>query len=420
MTAPQPQLPIRFDVPLDTERVRLRLHRDDDLDAVHAVHSRADVCRLLPYPPRSRAENAERLADWTRRRELADDGDVVVLAIERRDGAAGGAADGAAVIGQFYVWLASAEHATAEVGWALHPDHAGRGFATEAGRAVLRALVARGIHRVVAQLDPRNAASIAVCRRLGMRREADRADLHWRAGKDPAGGAGAGAWESSQLFAILGREVAAREAGRSDAVAPDFERPAPRPQPGTHPPAPALPAEFAAPISTERLTLRLMTMADVDAVHAYQSREDVCRFLLHGPRDRERVAEAVAEYAAATRLEHDGDYWELAIERTADGRVMGHVYFAVVDAASAHAEIGWTLHPDFQGLGYATEAARAMLQVAVADLRMHRVRAELDPRNEASIALCRRLGMTQEAGLVEDLWLTREWAGTAVFALTAG
>jgi len=47
------------------------------------------------------------------------------------------------------------------------------------------------------------------------------------------------------------------------------------------------------------------------------------------------------------------------------------------------------------------------------------VRAELDPRNDASIALCRRLGMREEAHFVEDMWFKGEWADTGVYAILA-
>ena len=48
---------------------------------------------------------------------------------------------------------------------------------------------------------------------------------------------------------------------------------------------------------------------------------------------------------------------------------------------------------------------------------MHRVVAELDPRNTPSIRLCRRLGMREEAHFVQDLWFKGAWADTGVFAM---
>lgn len=179
---------------------------------------------------------------------------------------------------------------------------------------------------------------------------------------------------------------------------------------------PNLPYEFA-PLRTERLLLRLMTVADVDAIHAYQSREDVCRYLPFEPRSRDEVAAKVAQYAGATTLAADGDYWQLAVER--GGGVIGDVYFSLKSVQNSTGVIGWTLHPDHQGQGYMSEAARAVLRIAFEEIGLHRVMAELDPRNNASIALCKRLGMREEAYFVEDLWFKGEWADTGVYAILA-
>jgi len=182
-----------------------------------------------------------------------------------------------------------------------------------------------------------------------------------------------------------------------------------------------LPFVFDEPLGTERLTLRLMTPADVDDVHSYQSREDVSRYLLFGPRSRDEVAAKLVTYATATTLANDGDVLELAVELHASpgagARVIGNSYFQIASVKNSRAEIGWTLHPDFMGQGYATEAAEAVLGLAFDRLRLHRVCAELDPRNDASIRLCRRLGMREEAHFVADLWFKGGWADTGTYAI---
>jgi RimJ/RimL family protein N-acetyltransferase len=182
----------------------------------------------------------------------------------------------------------------------------------------------------------------------------------------------------------------------------------------------SLPYVFGEPIRTERLILRLETTADTDDVFSYQSREDVCRYLLFEPRTREDVEERMAKNGAATSLEKDGDYLQLALElpRTEDtpARVIGDSYFTIASLENSRGEIGWTLHPDFAGRGYAAEAARAMLDIAFRQIRLHRVYAELDPRNSASIALCKRLGMREEAFFVKDLWFKGQWADTGIYA----
>jgi RimJ/RimL family protein N-acetyltransferase len=182
-----------------------------------------------------------------------------------------------------------------------------------------------------------------------------------------------------------------------------------------------VPYVFAEPIRTERLVLRLMTEADVDDIFSYQSREDVCRYLLFEPRTHDDVAERVAKHAVATTLGQDGDYLQLALELPATtdtpARVIGDSYFTLSSLENSRGEIGWTLHPDFAGHGYATEAARAVLDIAFETIRLHRVQAELDPRNAASIALCKRLGMREEAFFVKDLWFKGDWADTGMYAI---
>src|SRR5690349_11299661 len=179
---------------------------------------------------------------------------------------------------------------------------------------------------------------------------------------------------------------------------------------------PHLPHTFE-PVRTERLLLRMMTPADTDDVYAYQSLPDVCRYLLFEPRSRALVAEKVAGQAVATTLTVDGDYWQPAVEL--DGRVIGDLFFRLESIEHQTAEIGWTLHPDFGGRGLMTEAASALLGIAFETLALHRVFANLDPRNTASAALCRRLGMREEAYHVEDMWSKGQWTDSSIYALLA-
>ncbi len=179
---------------------------------------------------------------------------------------------------------------------------------------------------------------------------------------------------------------------------------------------PHLPHTFE-PVRTERLLLRMMTPADTDDVHAYQSLPDVCRYLLFEPRSRTVVAEKVAGQADATTLTADGDYWQPAVEL--DGRVVGDLFFRLESIEHQTAEIGWTLHPEFGGRGLMTEADGALLAIAFDTLGLHRVFANLDPRNTASAALCRRLGMREEAYHVEDMWSKGQWTDSSIYALLA-
>ena len=178
-----------------------------------------------------------------------------------------------------------------------------------------------------------------------------------------------------------------------------------------------IPFVLTEPIETDRLTLRLMTMRDVDAVHAYQSLEEVARYQLFEPRDRSAVASKIAAWSESTTLEHNEDYLQLAVVRRSDDQLVGDLYFTVKSVENSTAELGWSFNPQFTGHGYATEGAHALLRIAFDTMKLHRVIAELDPRNDRSVALCLRLGMRREAHFVEDMMFKGQWADTGVYAL---
>jgi aminoglycoside 6'-N-acetyltransferase len=174
-------------------------------------------------------------------------------------------------------------------------------------------------------------------------------------------------------------------------------------------------------LRTERLVLRLMNDGDLQDVHDWMSDPDVVRYQLYEPRSLELVQEHIDKVKVATRLEKADDFVEFAIELPASetdrARVIGCLYFRLESVENSTAEIGWALTAAFQGKGYAAEAARAVLDVAFGPMELHRVIANLDPRNGASIALCLRLGMRHEALHLEDLWFKGEWGDTGIYAI---
>jgi RimJ/RimL family protein N-acetyltransferase len=175
------------------------------------------------------------------------------------------------------------------------------------------------------------------------------------------------------------------------------------------------------PIITERLALRpLDPFTDVDAVHAYQSREDVCRYIPYNPRTREEVAERLAD-AERNRvtIEKEGDALILAVVTRDTDTLVGDVMLAWRSAEHRSGEIGYVINPEHHGNGYATEATRALFPLAFDGLGLHRVIARIDARNDASAAVLRKLGMRQEAVLVENEWFKGEWTTEIDFALLA-
>ena len=143
---------------LHTARLRLRPFTGADADALFALQSDARVLRYWDAPPWTEPARAERFLAACR--AMADDGTGARLAIDR-------VADGA-----FLGWCAltrwDATHRSASLGYCLTEASWGRGYATEAARALLRwAFDTLDLNRVQAEADTRNAASARVLGKVG-------------------------------------------------------------------------------------------------------------------------------------------------------------------------------------------------------------------------------------------------------------
>ncbi|WEB41046.1 GNAT family N-acetyltransferase [Streptomyces yunnanensis] len=185
------------------------------------------------------------------------------------------------------------------------------------------------------------------------------------------------------------------------------------------PPLPPLPFTPAYPLRTERLDLRPVRHDDFDAVYAYQRRPEVCRYLYWGPHDEAASRASVADKTTRTTLRESGDFLQLAVVVHETGTLVGDVTFVYASRRHRQGGIGYVFNPEHAGRGYATEAARALLELGFDQLGLHRVQAELDGRNTASAKLLERLGMRREGHLRENEFLDGEWSDEVVYAMLA-
>jgi RimJ/RimL family protein N-acetyltransferase len=173
------------------------------------------------------------------------------------------------------------------------------------------------------------------------------------------------------------------------------------------------------PLHTERLELRPLRLDDVDAVHAYQSRADVCRFIPYEPRTKEQIAERITNQVMKSALTEPGQALGLGVTLAGSDYVIGDLMLAWHSKEHMGGELGYVLNPEFSGKGYTTEACRALLPLAFDGLRLHRLVGRVDARNIASCNVLRRLGFRQEAVLLENEWFKGEWTDEIDFALLA-
>jgi RimJ/RimL family protein N-acetyltransferase len=186
---------VRPDYPIRTARLLLRPYSIDDLDALHDIQSRPEVTRYLLFDARDRDEVRAALEERIEAGRPGHQGGPLLLAL------AVVLPQTEAVIGDAVLFLQSREHRQGEIGYIFHPDHGGRGYATEAARAMLRlGFEAYGLHRIVGRIDARNEPSARVLERLGMRREA-----HYRQNEIVKG-----EWTDEVVYAVLEDEWRSR------------------------------------------------------------------------------------------------------------------------------------------------------------------------------------------------------------------
>ncbi|MGZ8567349.1 MAG: GNAT family N-acetyltransferase [Actinomycetota bacterium] len=177
------------------------------------------------------------------------------------------------------------------------------------------------------------------------------------------------------------------------------------------------PFELREPLETERLLLRPFAPDDFDALFSYRSRADVAHYLMWEPEDHEQVKASLERKIHSTRFGAEGDFLALAIELRATGDLIGDVVLGFVSQEHRVAEIGYIVHPDHHGRGYATEACRPILRLAFEELGIHRVIGSLEARNVASARVLEKLGMRQEAHFVENELVKGEWQSEVVYAI---
>ncbi len=158
-------------------------------------------------------------------------------------------------------------------------------------------------------------------------------------------------------------------------------------------PAAATAAALAAQVpqlTTERLALRAPRVTDFDAYAAiFMSDRSV---FMDGPYDREGAWADFTQAVAGWLLRGIG-LWTM--ERRADGAVMGFGFFWQ-EYGDPEPEIGWALTAEAEGQGYATEAAQAMLPLALAQFGPGGVVSYIDPHNAASARIARSLGARRD------------------------
>jgi ribosomal-protein-alanine N-acetyltransferase len=144
----------------------------------------------------------------------------------------------------------------------------------------------------------------------------------------------------------------------------------------------------ALPLLTPRLRLRPLRGDDFEQLHAVYTDPRVEAFI--GPHTREEVEQEL-QFDIAHQAEHGWALW--ALEERSSDRFIGDCGLRPLEMRGPEIELGYDLHPDVWGRGFATEAARAVVEYALGSLQIDRLIAVVKPTHSASRRVLEKAGL---------------------------
>lgn len=169
-------------------------------------------------------------------------------------------------------------------------------------------------------------------------------------------------------------------------------------------------------IETPRLTIRQLETGDAEKVFRYRSLPRVYAYQAWKPEGPAEIADYIRE-ADAAGFGAAGRWFQLGVFLGRMGNLIGDIGINFLLPDNLQTEIGFTIDPRFQRMGYGLESVHAVVDYLFTVMSKHRVIAKVDPENGASIGLLRKLGFRSEGRFVKSVLIRGRWEDDEVFAM---
>lgn len=169
-------------------------------------------------------------------------------------------------------------------------------------------------------------------------------------------------------------------------------------------------------VFSERLLLKGIEVSDAESIFKYRSDPEIYKFQYWRPKSIQEVEDFLTN--KVSRAPNIPDTWyQVGIFLKETHELIGDIGIHFIDDENSQVEIGYTLSPESQGRGYASEAVICIIDYLFNELNKHRITASVDPRNVKSIALLKRIGMRKEAHFKKSILFDGDWADDIVYAI---
>ncbi|MED3863581.1 GNAT family N-acetyltransferase [Priestia megaterium] len=167
-------------------------------------------------------------------------------------------------------------------------------------------------------------------------------------------------------------------------------------------------------LSTPRIKLREITEVDADTIFDCFSQKEVIRYYGQEKFTTIQEARVLIDIFAENYRNQKGMRW--GIERLDTGELIGTVGFNQWSQKHKRAEIGYELHPQHWGHGYASEAASAVMAYGFDNLQLVRIGAVVFLENKASQHVLEKLGFQKEGVLKNYMYQNGKAHDTFVYS----
>lgn len=168
-------------------------------------------------------------------------------------------------------------------------------------------------------------------------------------------------------------------------------------------------------LSTNRLHLRRITNEDAEEIFFQRSDKRMLRYLDRNP--IRSIDEAKQWIKMIDNGINNDEYIAWGITLKNEPKLIGTITFWNLQKEHYRAEIGYALHPDYQGRGIMQEAIDTVLDFGFKNMKLHSVEANVNPANAASIKLLERNKFVREAYHRENYYYNGRFLDSAIYSL---
>jgi ribosomal-protein-alanine N-acetyltransferase len=170
-------------------------------------------------------------------------------------------------------------------------------------------------------------------------------------------------------------------------------------------------------MNTARLQLRTLHDGDVNDIFSIYSDQQVMRYWSGKPITRLQQASAVIHRNLEFAAQGNSVVW--AVVHTETQKMVGTCTLFKIDKENQHAEVGFILNRQWWRQGLMSEAVNKMVIYGFEQMALHRLEADVDPGNTASLALLKSMGFRKE-GYFRERWdIGGEWKDSVMLGLLA-